>query len=289
MHKSSLDYLQCVKCHSKLKLDSFIEDEQIVEGVLTCTKCGLVCPIIDSVAVLWNDFSNYLKNRPRLGGELLLATKSEQLKSIVKNALANPKPQNDASILEKNWAGIYQSNKNAEFYQTIKKSIENCTDIALEHGCSIGIMTEHLAQKSNRAFGIDKSFYAIRSAMNLGLQNADFFVADSMEHPFGKTQFDLVVGLNLFELVEPKKLLEMLAAQTKKTGMLILSDPYDYERGENSVKNPLYEDELRITLKNLGFSISDKTKNPSHITWNLVLHERANLQYLVDFIVATKN
>ena len=290
LYQYSLNYLRCVKCHSKLELESYLEDEQIHEGILSCVKCNLVYPIIDDVAFLWNDFASYLYNRPRLGGELLLGAKTEQIKSFVKKALSGgAKIQEDASIIEKNWTKIYESNKNSEFYDTIKKSLDFGADLALEHGCSIGIVIGHLAQKCKQVFGIDRSFYAIRETKKLAIQNADFFVADSIDNPFGQTQFGLVVGLNILELIEPKKLLRLLANQIQKNGTLVLSDPYDYERGEKSVREPLYENDLRQELAKLGFTISDGTKKPSHIQWNLHLHNRATLQYLVDLIIASKS
>lgn len=290
MRYSSLEYLRCTSCNSKLNLESYIQDGQIREGILSCVECGLKYPIIDSVPILWNDFAAYLSNRPRLGGELFLMAKSPQLKSFVKSTLAKSKKnQTDLSIIEKRWAAIYKSNQRSKFYTIAKKLLKADVGLSLEHGCSIGTMAAHLAKNSRHTFGIDKSFYAIRQAKKSHQENLDFFVADSLEHPFGKTKFDLVLGLNLFELIEPKKLVKLLAGQVKKNGTLMLSDPYDYERGTHSVKEPLYEDSLREEIVKLGFTISAKTKKPSHIKWNLFLHKRAVLQYLVDIVVAKKS
>ncbi len=288
MLKSSLNYLRCVRCHSKLELESYKEKEQIIEGLLSCTKCGLTYPVIHGIAVLWNDFAEYLSNRAKLGGELFLSAKTPQIKSLVKSALSKASKSQDLSIIEKRWATIYQNNKKSKFYNTIQKILPKAS-LALEHGCSIGIMTGHLAGKCDTVFGIDKSFYAILEAKKADRENLDYFVADSMEHPFGKTKFDLVLGLNLFELVEPKKLIKTLASQIPKHGTLVLSDPYDYERGAKSVKEPLYEDTIRKEITNLGFSITSTTKKPSHMQWNLKLHQRASLQYLVDLVIAKRS
>ena len=280
--------MKCVKCCAKLELTSYKEDAEIIEGTLDCTKCGLAYPIINSVAILWNDFAGYLSNRPKLGGELFLAAKSAQIKSMVKSALSKAAKSQDLSIIEKRWTGIYRNNQRSKFYGVIKKAIPD-SGLALEHGCSIGIMTRYVAQKSKQAFGIDKSFYSILEAKKSNRKNLDYFVADSMEHPFGKTKFDLVLGLNLFELIEPKGLIKIFAGQIQKCGTLILSDPYDYERGTKTVREPLYENTIREELAKLGFVISNNTKKPSHIRWNLTLHKRASLQYLVDLVVARKS
>ncbi|MBM3904889.1 MAG: methyltransferase domain-containing protein [Thaumarchaeota archaeon] len=288
MHKSSLNYLRCVGCQSKLELESYKEKEQIIEGLLSCTKCNLTYPIIHGVAVLWNDFAAYLSNRAKLGGELLLSAKTSQIKSIIKSALAKAAKSQDLSIIEKRWATIYQNNKKSKFYYTIQKTLPKAS-LTLEHGCSVGTMTGFLAGKCNTVFGIDKSFYAILEAKKTDKKNLDYFVADSMEHPFGKTKFDLLLGLNLFELVEPKKLVKILASQIPKHGTLVLSDPYDYERGAKSVKEPLYENTIRKEITKLGLVISNTTKKPSHMQWNLKLHQRASLQYLVDLVIAKKS
>lgn len=248
-------------------------------------------PIIGKVPVLWNDFTNYLSNRPRLGGELFLNARTSKMKIYIKKTLGKiRKNPSDQSLIEKRWFEIYKRNKKARFYSQIKRSLQLDTKrgIALEHGCSIGYMTQHLAQTSSLAFGIDKSYRAIHEAKKSNLKNLDFFVADSLEHPFGKTKFDLVVGLNLFELIEPKLLLKVLASQVRKGGWLVLSDPYDFERGTKSVKEPLYEETIRKELYKNNFTITPQTKRPSYLSWTLKLHKRATLQYKVDLVVGKK-
>jgi hypothetical protein len=136
---------------------------------------------------------------------------------------------------------------------------------------------------------MDKSFYAITEAKKTKLRNLDFFVADSLEHPFGRIKFDLVLALNLFELIEPKPLLKLLASQVQKDGALVLSDPYDFERGAKSVREPIYEESLRKELGKHCFRLSRETRKPSFVPWNLKLNDRASLNYLVDLIFATKS
>lgn len=281
--------IRCTKCHSELDLTLCQDDKEIEEGILTCTNCGLVYPVIQGIAILIDDLALYLSNRQKLGGELLLSAKSPQMKSMIKTALGKSTKNQDFSIIEKKWAEVYQKNQDSKFYDAIKKSLNFDSDLSLEHGCSIGVISKHLAKKSKKAFGIDKSFYAISMAKKHEQKNLDFFVADSLEHPFGDTKFNLIVGLNLFELIEPKHLLELFSKQIHKNGTLVLSDPYDYERDVKSIKEPLYPDNVRKELESLGFVISEKTKKSSSIPWNLNLHERATLQYLADLIIAKKS
>ena len=89
------------------------------------------------------------------------------------------------------------------------------------------------------------------------------------------------------ELVEPSYFLKNVSNQIS-SGTFVLSDPYDYDRGKNSVKNPIDESTLRKNLKKLGFRISSVTKNSSFIRWNLKLHPRATLNYKVDLVIAKK-
>lgn len=220
---------------------------------------------------------------------LYAKTVAPKLRLYIKNSLGVIKKGNaDVSLVEKRWSSIYEKNKKSAFYGVIKKSLGSASGTALEHGCSIGIITSHLAKSRRLVFGIDKSYYAIEIAKKSHAPNLDYFVADSLSQPFGRAKFDSVVGLNLFEIIEPKLLLKSLARQVDSGGLLVLSDPYDFERGEKSVKEPLYAESIRGELARLGFSISKQTKKPQFLQWNLKLHQRATLQYKVDLVVGKK-
>ncbi len=160
--------------------------------------------------------------------------------------------------------------------------------LVLEHGCSIGIVTSHLANSNDLVFGVDRSFSAIEYAKKQFKDNLDYFVADSLTPVFGKLQFDLVLALNVLEIIEPQVLLKSISKQITK-GYFVISDPYDFDRGPASVKNPMDASTLRINLKNLGFKISNSTKKPSFIPWNLKLNPRATLNYKVDLVIAQKS
>jgi 2-polyprenyl-3-methyl-5-hydroxy-6-metoxy-1,4-benzoquinol methylase/uncharacterized protein YbaR (Trm112 family) len=279
-----------VRCGKKLSLEALKKDAEIAEGFLFCAFCDLHFPIIGKIPILWDDFTNYLSNRPRLGGTLYTKAASPKLKRYIRDCLRSiQKNRADVSLVEKRWSSIYERNKKSKFYDVVKKSLDKISShgTVLEHGCSIGIMSQHMA-KSHDVFGIDKSYHAIETAKKSSSHNVDYFVADSLSHPFGKAKFDSVVGLNLFEIIEPKPLLHLLSGQVRKGGFLVLSDPYDFERGDKSVKEPLHAESIRDELARLGFSISRATKKPSFLKWNLKLHARATLQYKVDLIVGKK-
>ena len=74
-----------------------------------------------------------------------------------------------------------------------------------------------------------------------------------------------------------------------KLGYIVISDPYDYDRGKNSVRKPLYENDIRNNIHNLGMSIVHNTRRPSSLSWNLKINSRTSLNYSVDLIIAKKS
>jgi hypothetical protein len=108
-------------------------------------------------------------------------------------------------------------------------------------------------------------------------------LADSLYHPF-RNNFDLIVALNVLELIEPVELLHVISKQSSR--FVLLSDPYDYERGEKSVKMKLDEKSIRKTLVKMGFELIFNTNKPSFIPWNLIVNSRLELLYKIDFILA---
>ena len=290
MKEFSLDYLRCVNCCSKLELNVFSYHNEIEEGILECKKCKSEFPIIEKIPVLWNDFSEYLANRRSLGGKLFHSASGKMKEFVKKSLTAQNRKMDDRTSLELRWTGIYQKNHRSKFYSTIKKELEKLafSKISLEYGCSIGTVTNSLADLNTTVFGIDHSFSAIKIAKTKkSKDNLDYFIADFLSPLFGKQKFNLIVALNLLELVEPLDFLTHVSSQVEK-GSLVISDPYDYDRGKNSVKRPLDENSLRQNLKQLGFKITKPTINPSKIPWILNLNPRATLNYQVDLVIAKK-
>ena len=290
MLESSLQFLRCVRCNSELELNTFRFGQEIEEGILKCKKCNLEFPIIEKIPILWDDFSKYLSSRKILGGKLYQLIQTESLKKFLKSSLLKiNQVHDDRTALEERWSMIYQNSKNSKFYSLIKNNLDfkKKSNFVLEYGCSIGIMTSFLAESYKTVFGIDRSFIALRHAKKLYKNNLDYIVADFLSPVFGNLQFDVILALNVLELVEPVELLNHVSKQIS-TGYFVITDPYDFDRGVNSVKKPLDEITLRMNLKNLGFKIMSKTKIPSGVSWNLKLNSRATLNYKVDFVIGKK-
>jgi len=225
-----------------------------------------------------------------LGGKLFHSVSHDKMKKFLKHSLSNSKRNtDDRTTLEERWCKIYQNSQKSKFYSIIKNKLDAMpkSKLVLEYGCSIGILGSFLANSNQNVFGIDRSFSAISIAKKTQKDNLDYFVADLMSDIFGKTKFDLILALNVLELVEPKDLLQHVSKQILK-GNFVISDPYDFDRGKNSVKKPLDELVLRASLEELGFVITVKTKKPSYLTWNLKLNPRTTLNYKVDLIIAKK-
>jgi hypothetical protein len=220
----------------------------------------------------------------------MIRAKNEKIKSFIKNSLKKIKNSNpDVIPIEKRWVIIYKNNIKSKFYSHIKNSLDKFkkSNLVLEHGCSIGYVTKHLATKHDSVFGIDQSFFAIMEAKQNNFKNLDFFVANSLNHPFGKNKFGLVVALNLLELVEPLDLLNVLSKQAND--VILISDPYDFERGTNSVKQTIDSNSLRLELEKRGFIITQNTKKPKFLPWKLNINSRLDLHYKVDLLVAKNN
>lgn len=287
MHQFSLEYLRCVNCNSALELEIFERSSEIREGFLSCLNCNGKYPIISKIPILWPNFVSYLSNRAQLGGYLMNQAKNQKLKSFVKSSLKKIDSKiADISPIEKRWVTAYKNSLKSKFYTNIKNSIKKLlqSNLVLEHGCSIGHMTQYLAQKHDTVFGIDQSFFAISEAKKNDFKNLDYFVANSLKPPFGKTKFGIVVGLNVLELIEPLDFLNVISSQVK--GTIVISDPYDFERGKESVKQRINSKSLRAELIKLGFTLMQNTARPRFLPWKLNINSRLSLHYKVDLIIA---
>ena len=100
MHESSLEFLRCPKCTTKLDLDVHLQSNEIDEGFLECHNCKLLFPIIEKVPILWDDFSNYLSFRHVLGGKLYRFTKSKKIRTFLKENLTKNIQDRDRSLIE---------------------------------------------------------------------------------------------------------------------------------------------------------------------------------------------
>ena len=264
---------------------------EVDEGFLICSNCNTEFPIIQKIPIIMEDFVTYIGNRRSLGGRLHHLANTTMMKQFIRNSLSEIKKihNDDYSLVEERWSEIYISNSDSSFYSALKNKLSDFPsyDNVLEFGSSVGTVSNFLRKRHRNVLCVDTSFTATLYAKKKSFENLDFFVSDILNHPFGKKKFDLILALNMLEIVEPIKILETISKQIEN-GYVILTDPYDYTRGKNSVKTPLYTKDVRKKLRSIGFSITKKTNQPSFINWTLKINPRTKLVYQVDLIVGKK-
>ncbi|MDE1861743.1 MAG: methyltransferase domain-containing protein [Thaumarchaeota archaeon] len=219
----------------------------------------------------------------------MLHSKSYEMKDFFRRVLRGiVNAGNDTSGIEKRWVEIYRQSIRSRFYSFIGGLLEGLSPSGtmLEHGCSIGNVALKRRRTGGHVMGIDKSFYAILEAKKQRLTDSDFLVADSLEPPFGSKKFDTVLGLNLLDIVEPYPLIRTMADQVDR--YLVLSDPYDFERGKLSVREKVSPEGVRSYLENIGFKMIHHTEEPAQIPWRIKVNSRLELDYKVDVIVAER-
>jgi 2-polyprenyl-3-methyl-5-hydroxy-6-metoxy-1,4-benzoquinol methylase/uncharacterized protein YbaR (Trm112 family) len=291
LNQENSQFIFCVKCKGKLSLEILDEQESVIkEGFFFCSNCNLKYPIISKIPILVEDLTQFFTNRPFLGKWLIKSSLTKTMKKFIKNKIPIISKSNfDLSAKEAFWTEIYRNNKRSIFYKNTKSQLSKIPqkNYVLEYGSSIGIISNMLALKHKHVFGIDKSFFALVEANKKSPKNCLYILSDVIKHPLGNKKFDLVVALNLFDIVEPSLLIKTISKQISN-GLIFLSDPYDYDRGKNSVKKPLDENQIRTTLHQNGFQITKNTKKPTKITWNIKFNERISINYKVDTIIAKK-
>jgi 2-polyprenyl-3-methyl-5-hydroxy-6-metoxy-1,4-benzoquinol methylase len=275
-----------------MSLDVLKTSNEIDEGFLICINCKTRFPIIQKIPIIMEDFVSYIGIRRSLGGQLYHLSTTTVMKQFIKNSLSKIKNthNDDHSLVEERWSEIYTSNRNSSFYSVVKNKISDlpsCNNV-LEFGSSIGTLSGFLRKKHRNIFCVDMSFVATLYAKKQSFENLDCFVSDALNHPFGKIKFDLILALNMLEIVEPTEMLETISKQIER-GYILLTDPYDYTRGKNSVKFPLYAEDVRKKLRSIGFSITKKTSQPNFINWTLKINPRTKLNYKVDMIIGRKH
>ena len=291
MNEKNSHFIFCAKCKGNLSLKILEMTSEINEGFFICTKCQLKFPIISKIPILIVNLSEFLKNRPSLGGFLFELSSTETMKRFIKNVLSKiKKSENDFFITERRWTEIYLLNKQSSFYKKIILELSKIPpkNFVIEYGSSIGTISNKLGLYHKHVIGIDTSFSALFEAKKKCSKNCEYILADILQHPLGNKKFDLIIALNMFELVEPSFLVKIISKQIL-SGLVFLSDPYDYDRGKNSVNNPLDENQIREILVKNRFKIIKNTKEPANLNWNLTINDRTRLNYKVDLIIARKS
>lgn len=209
--------------------------------------------------------------------------RSNTLRKAIKMSLpANPE-SDQRGALDRRWAAIYAAESRAHLYDYVHNTITPLKpESVLEHGCGVGSLSSLLTQSGLDVMGVDSSFPALVMARRRDPSTL-YVLADSTT--LQTCLFDTVVSLNMLEIVEPPTLLDIMASQSRR--YLVIVDPYDYARGDRTVKEPLDPVALRDHLCDMGFCLVGGAKQ-SYVPWHIRIGPRVSLRYLVDVVVAKK-
>jgi SAM-dependent methyltransferase len=291
-----------------------VNDNECIEGFLQCSHCETIYPIIEGVAIVVKNFSEYIQTRTSSYGKWLLKTRTDKMKGFLREAskylklsqLGKDRYEEDGvwyapyrwthydhESTDRLLSSLRWRLKPNELYNRVIHGLNPKMDgMALDMGCSLGYSTLTLSRKFAFTIGIDLSFSFIKEARKRMYEyrqgNVEFCVADSLLTPFSSRKFDSVIVINMINLIDASKLLDTIHSLLKPLGYIIIADPFDFNY-EPQPQIRFDSQSFRELLKNSRFEVDDKTDlKESYIPWILKVSERTYLFYFVDFIRARK-
>jgi ubiquinone/menaquinone biosynthesis C-methylase UbiE/uncharacterized protein YbaR (Trm112 family) len=241
------DFLICPAClpeEVSLNLQIYeIEDNDVLYGVLSCKKCGVIYKIEEGVGILTSDFpykqaSNSKYENPRVVSSYLWSHYGDLMND----------PEWLSSYLE--WTRL----------------MEKTSGFSLDIGCAVGRFTFEMTEKCDFSIGFDLSLSFIKTARdlmkkgalivelteegeitssvlielpeNINRQKVEFIVADALNIPFPKGFFTQVASLNIIDKVPSpmRHLKEMNRVSSDKFAQLLISDPFSWNEDVASIK-----------------------------------------------------
>src|SRR5919106_4696468 len=319
MKKQFVNHLLCLQHEYKdVRLSlvplHIVNDNECIEGFLQCSHCETIYPIIEGVAIVVKNFSEYIQTRTSSYGKWLLKTRTDKMKGFLREAsryLKLSQLGKDRYEEDGGWYAPYRWThydhestdrllsslrwrlKPNELYNRVIHGINPKMDaLALDVGCSLGYSTLTLAKKYAFTIGIDLSFSFIKEARRRMFEyrqgNVEFCVADCLLAPFSSGKFHLVIVFNMVNLLDASKLVSSIHSLLKPSGYTIIADPFDFNN-EPRPQTRFDSHSFREFLENSKFKIEDKTGiKESYIPWILKISERTYLVYFVDYIKARK-
>ena len=240
MKKKILEMLVCPSClPEEHALDPRIrkeDEDDILEGILSCLHCGSKYAIQNGIAFL--DPGSHQKEQAKV-------SKYEAAPVV-------------SSYLWSHYGDLLKDENASEAYQDWSEQMGLLPGFALDAGSAVGRFTFELSRKSDFAIGIDNSISFIRTARELMLrrekefellqeglvtqkktvtmpegwksQNTEFLVADAQKLPFKSGSFSSLASLNLVDkLPEPlEHLKEMNRVAKSKQSQFLFSDPFSW-------------------------------------------------------------
>ena len=92
MKKQFANHLLCLQHEYKdvrlslVPLHDIVNDNECIEGFLQCSHCETIYPIIEGVAIVVKNFSEYIQTRTSSYGKWLLKTRTDKMKGFLREA-----------------------------------------------------------------------------------------------------------------------------------------------------------------------------------------------------------
>jgi len=236
--KEKLICPECLADEIPLDLNIQIEnDEDVIEGKLTCASCKKSYPIHKGVAVIL----------------------PEKSMSVISDASGYNSKNMLSSYLWSHFCDFLNDPNATDAYRTWSSFFKPTKGIALDIGCSVGRLSFELSKTHSRVIGIDTSISFIEKARDLlqkkslafdlvieGLitekrscefdaafnyDHVDFIVADALALPFPQRFFSTVTSINLLEKVSSPigHLMDINRVLKEKESMFVFSDPFSWD------------------------------------------------------------
>ena len=241
MKKWLLEKLICPEClTSEMPLMLNIKEEQnddVLEGELTCTSCKSGYPIHQGVAVLL----------PKQSAAVLSDTTGYNSRIML------------SSYLWSHYSEFFNGPNATDAYRVWSSHFRGGNGWALDIGCSVGRLSFELSKTHQRTVGVDTSISFIRKARELlakkhltfdlvvegniveeqscefdpnwQYDGVEFIVADALALPFPKNTFSTVASVNVLEKV-PKPiqhLQDVNKVLRDENAVFVFSDPFSWD------------------------------------------------------------
>ncbi len=298
MKKEILEMLICPIClPEEQDLNPHIKEEEendILEGFLSCARCGREYPIQSGIAFLDPNSPHTTQTTPSKYEE------ASVLSSYMWSHYGDLLDEENASAAYRDWNNLMRP----------------LSGVAIDAGSAVGRFTFELGQKSDFAIGIDNSLSFIRTARELMLTrekeiqlqqeglvtrkatvtlpktwkngNMEFLVGDAQRLPFKSGVFSSLASLNLVDKVpKPLKHLEEMNRVAKpEQAQFLFSDPFSWSEEVTGPENWLggtlqgtysgngVENVMGILNgKKNGFRPQWNIEKNGHIWWKIRTHQ----------------
>ncbi len=296
MRKRILEMLICPVC---LPVENALtphiskeEENDIIEGGLTCIRCGREYPVQNGIAFL----------DPISPNERQTAVSKYEAETVV------------SSYLWSHYGDLLEDENASKAYLEWNGRMDPLPGFALDAGCAVGRFTFELGRKCDFAIGVDNSVAFIQTARELMMRrekkfqllmegqitqestvtvpkewnrlNMEFLVADAQKLPFKSGLFSSLASLNLVDKL-PKPLdhlKEMDRVAKPQQAQFLFSDPFSWSEEVTGAENwlggtregPHSGDGVKNVRKILGgpkTGLGWNIEETDHVWWKIRTHQ----------------